>query len=428
MMRILDFIKAISDNKYNNLMITLYGDSENVISEQKKRYVKALESFKDIFPDRDDVKMYSASGRTEIGGNHTDHQHGVVLAGAVNLDVIAVVSFHSDNVVRVKSEGYEPFEATLDNLAANPNDSGTASIIKGVIAKYSEKGVKVGGFDMYCTSDVISGGGISSSASFETLICTIIDSYYNENKSHAFEIAQIGWYAENVYFGKKCGLLDQTVAAFGGLVSIDFKDNKNPKIEKLNFSFRDYGYYLCITDTKSSHENLTEDYDSIGDEMKQVASYFGAAVLNDVDEDKFYENITALRKSCPDRAILRAIHFFDETRRAKQEAEALKAKDIELFLKLVNESGESSCSLLQNLYSCKNPLNQEIPLAITLSKKILKNSGAVRVHGGGFAGTIQAFVPETLVDKYTDAMDKLFGKGSCLKLNIRPLGGVEIKK
>ena len=428
MMRILDFIKAISDNEYNNLMITLYGDSENVISEQKKRYVKALESFKDIFPNRDDVKMYSASGRTEIGGNHTDHQHGVVLAGAVNLDVIAVVSFHSDNVVRVKSEGYEPFEATLDNLAANPNDSGTASIIKGVIAKYSEKGVKVGGFDMYCTSDVISGGGISSSASFETLICTIIDSYYNENKSHAFEIAQIGWYAENVYFGKKCGLLDQTVAAFGGLVSIDFKDNKNPKIEKLNFSFRDYGYYLCITDTKSSHENLTEDYDSIGDEMKQVASYFGAAVLNDVDEDKFYENITALRKCCPDRAILRAIHFFDETRRAKQEAEALKAKDIELFLKLVNESGESSCSLLQNLYSCKNPLNQEIPLAITLSKKILKNSGAVRVHGGGFAGTIQAFVPETLVDKYTDAMDKLFGKESCLKLNIRPLGGVEIKK
>ena len=428
MMRILDFIKAISDNEYNDLMITLYGDSENVISEQKKRYVKALENFKDIFPNRDDVKMYSASGRTEIGGNHTDHQHGVVLAGAVNLDVIAVVSFHSDNVVRVKSEGYEPFEATLDNLAANPNDSGTASIIKGVIAKYSEKGVKVGGFDMYCTSDVISGGGISSSASFETLICTIIDSYYNENKSHAFEIAQIGWYAENVYFGKKCGLLDQTVAAFGGLVSIDFKDNKNPKIEKLNFSFRDYGYYLCITDTKSSHENLTEDYDSIGDEMKQVASYFGAAVLNDVDEDKFYENITALRKSCPDRAILRAIHFFDETRRAKQEAEALKAKDIELFLKLVNESGESSGCLLQNLYSCKNPLNQEIPLAITLSKKILNNSGAVRVHGGGFAGTIQAFVPETLVDKYTDAMDKLFGKGSCLKLNIRPLGGVEIKK
>lgn len=223
MMKILDFIKAILDNEYNDLMITLYGDSENVISEQKKRYVKALESFKDIFPDRDDVKMYSASGRTEIGGNHTDRQHGVVLAGAVNLDVIAVVSFHSDNVVRVKSEGYEPFEATLDNLAANPNDSGTASIIKGGIAKYSEKGVKVGGFDMYCTSDVISGGGISSFASFETLICTIIDSYYNENKSHAFEIAQIGRYAENVYFGKKCGLLDQTVAAFGGLVSIDFK-------------------------------------------------------------------------------------------------------------------------------------------------------------------------------------------------------------
>ena len=426
-MKISDFIQNISQNQYNDLFSTLYGKNDEVISNQKERYIKALESFRLFFPDRDDVKMYSASGRTEIGGNHTDHQHGVVLAGAVNLDVIAVVSFHSDNIVRVKSEGYEPFEASLDDLSVNPDDSGTASIIKGVIAKYAEKGIKVEGFDMYCTSDVISGGGISSSASFETLICTIINNQYNECKSEAFEIAQIGWFAENVYFGKKCGLLDQTVAAFGGLVSIDFKDNKNPVIEKINFSFRDFGYYLCITDTKSSHANLTDDYDSITDEMKQVASCFGAEVLNDVDENLFYENIPSLRKTCPDRAILRAIHFFDETKRAKQEADALKAKDIHQFLKLVNESGDSSCALLQNLYSCKNPLNQEIPLAIALSKKILKDSGAVRVHGGGFAGTIQAFVPENLVNEYTKAMEKLFGKDSCLKLNVRPVGGVEIK-
>ena len=426
-MKISDFIQNISQNQYNDLFSTLYGKNDEVISNQKERYIIALESFRLFFPDRDDVKMYSASGRTEIGGNHTDHQHGVVLAGAVNLDVIAVVSFHSDNIVKVKSEGYEPFEASLDDLSVNPDDSGTASIIKGVIAKYAEKGIKVEGFDMYCTSDVISGGGISSSASFETLICTIINNQYNECKSEAFEIAQIGWFAENVYFGKKCGLLDQTVAAFGGLVSIDFKDNKNPVIEKINFSFRDFGYYLCITDTKSSHANLTDDYDSITDEMKQVASCFGAEVLNDVDENLFYENIPSLRKTCPDRAILRAIHFFDETKRAKQEADALKAKDIHQFLKLVNESGDSSCALLQNLYSCKNPLNQEIPLAIALSKKILKDSGAVRVHGGGFAGTIQAFVPENLVNEYTKSMDKLFGKDSCLKLNVRPVGGVEIK-
>ena len=426
-MKISDFIQNISQNQHNDLFSTLYGKNDEVISNQKERYIKALESFRLFFPDRDDVKMYSASGRTEIGGNHTDHQHGVVLAGAVSLDVIAVVSFHFDNIVRVKSEGYEPFEASLDDLSVNPDDSGTASIIKGVIAKYAEKGIKVEGFDMYCTSDVISGGGISSSASFETLICTIINNQYNECKSEAFEIAQIGWFAENVYFGKKCGLLDQTVAAFGGLVSIDFKDNKNPVIEKINFSFRDFGYYLCITDTKSSHANLTDDYDSITDEMKQVASCFGAEVLNDVDENLFYENIPSLRKTCPDRAILRAIHFFDETKRAKQEADALKAKDIHQFLKLVNESGDSSCALLQNLYSCKNPLNQEIPLAIALSKKILKDSGAVRVHGGGFAGTIQAFVPENLVNEYTKSMDKLFGKDSCLKLNVRPVGGVEIK-
>ena len=426
-MKISEFLQNISENQYHDLFLTLYGKNEEVISNQKERYIKALESFRLFFPGRDDVKMYSASGRTEIGGNHTDHQHGVVLAGAVNLDVIAVVSFHSDKIVRVKSEGYEPFESSLDDLSVNPDDSGTASIIKGVIAKYAEKGIEVEGFDMYCTSDVISGGGISSSASFETLICTIINNQYNECKSEAFEIAQIGWFAENVYFGKKCGLLDQTVAAFGGLVSIDFKDNKNPVIEKIDFSFRDYGYYLCITDTKSSHENLTDDYDSITDEMKQVASCFGAEVLNDVDENLFYENIPSLRKTCPDRAILRAIHFFDETKRAKQEADALKAKDINRFLKLVNESGDSSCALLQNLYSCKNPLNQEIPLAIALSKKILKDSGAVRVHGGGFAGTIQAFVPENLVDEYTKAMEKLFGKDSCLKLNVRPIGGVEIK-
>lgn len=427
-MKINDFIQNISNNQYNELLATLYGESDKIISEQKERYIKALDSFHSFFPSRDNVKMYSASGRTEIGGNHTDHQHGVVLAGAVNLDVIAVVSFHTDNVVRVKSEGYEAFESSLDDLNVNPEDSGTASIIKGVIAKYAEKGIQVEGFDMYCTSNVISGGGISSSASFETLICTIINNQYNENKSPAFEIAQIGWFAENVYFGKKCGLLDQTVAAFGGLVSIDFKDNKNPEIEKIDFSFRDYGYYLCITDTKSSHENLTDDYDSITDEMKQVASCFGAEVLNDVDENKFYESIPTLRATCPDRAVLRAIHFFDETRRAKQESDALKDKDIKRFLKLVNESGESSCALLQNLYSCKNPLNQEIPLAIAISKKILKDSGAVRVHGGGFAGTIQAFVPENLVDKYTKAMEKLFGKDSCLNLNIRPVGGVEIKK
>ena len=427
-MKISEFIQNISGNKYNELLSTLYGENDKIISKQKERYINALKSFSSFFPNRDDVKMYSASGRTEIGGNHTDHQHGVVLAGAVNLDVIAVVSFHSDNIVRVKSEGYEPFESSLDDLSVNPDDSGTTSIIKGVIAKYAEKGIKTEGFDMYCTSDVISGGGISSSASFETLICTIINSHYNESKSQAFEIAQIGWFAENVYFGKKCGLLDQTVSAFGGLVSIDFSDSDNPIIEKINFDFNKYGYSLCITDTKSSHENLTDDYDAITDEMRSVANFFNCNVLNDVNVDEFYSSIPKLRKICPDRAILRAIHFFDETKRAKLEAEALKSNDIEKFLSLVNESGNSSCELLQNLYSNKNPLNQEIPLAIAMSKKILKGKGAVRVHGGGFAGTIQAFVPNELVKQYKTSIEEIFGKDTCLELNIRPLGGVEIKK
>lgn len=426
-MKINDFKERLSSNQFNNLFTALYGNSSDTLLKQKKRYINALESFNFIYPDRDDVKMYSASGRTEIGGNHTDHQRGVVLAGAVNLDAIAVVSFNNDNVVKVKSEGYDAFEISLNNLDKSPQDCGTAAIIKGIIYKYKEKGVAVTGFDMYCTSDVIGGGGVSSSAAFETLVCTIIDCQFNNNSSHPFEIAQTGHFAENVYFGKKCGLLDQTVTSFGGLVSIDFKDSKNPEIEKIDFDFNDYGYTLCITDTKSSHENLTDDYEAIGNEMKMVAKCFGAEELVDVDENAFYENIPKLRETCPDRAILRAMHFFGETKRAKEEAIALKNKDINLFLKLVNESGESSASLLQNLYSSKTPLNQEIPLAIALSKKVLNGSGAVRVHGGGFAGTIQAFVPKNLVEKYVNSMEKIYGTDSCHKLCIRPVGGIEIK-
>lgn len=426
-MNINEFKQKIADHPFQALLEKLYGNGADTIAYQKDRYQKALDAFHALFPDRIDVEMFSASGRTEIGGNHTDHQHGAILAGAVNLDVIAVVSFHNERIVRVHSEGYKPFEISLDRLQPETEDSGTALIIKGIISKYAEKGVSVDGFDMYCTSDVINGGGISSSASFETLIGTIINNQYNEGKTEPFEIAQIGWFAENVFFGKKCGLLDQTVSAFGGLVSIDLKDSENPVIEKMNFDFGKCGYSLCITDTKSSHENLTDDYVAIADEMKQVANFFHCDVLNDVDRAKFYENIPELRKTCSDRAILRAIHFFEETERAKQEAEALKNQDIERFLALANASGNSSCELLQNLYSTKQPLNQEIPLAIAMSKKILNGRGAVRVHGGGFAGTILAFVPHDLVEEYKNTMDNIFGKDACLELRIRPVGGIKIE-
>lgn len=424
-MKISDFIEKISNDNFKEIFTELYGDAD--YNQQKTRYTNALTVFGAIYPERTDVNVYSAPGRTEIGGNHTDHQHGAILAGAVNLDTIAIVSFHNDSVVRVHSEGYTPFEIDLCNLSPEKSDSGTALIIKGVISKYKETDVNIGGFDMYCTSDVLSGGGISSSASFEILICTIINEFYNGGKSSAFEMAQTGWFAENKFFGKKCGLLDQTVASFGGLVSIDFCDSDNPVVEKIDFDFEKYGYALCITDTKSNHENLTHEYDAIGDEMRNVASFFNCNVLNEVNVDDFYENIPQLRKLYGDRAILRSMHYFNETKRAKDEATALKNGDISTFLKLVNESGESSANLLQNLYSCKTPANQEIPLAIALSKKVLKSDGAVRVHGGGFAGTIQAFVPDKLLDEYIETIEKTFGKGSCMRLRIRPYGGVEIR-
>ena len=426
-MNVQSVLSNLNRGVYKEAFSRLYGNSDKALEYQTKRYIKAVDSFSEIFPTRNDINLYSAPGRTEIGGNHTDHQQGSVLAGAVNLDAIAIVSFHNDGCIRLKSEGFEQITIDLSDTGVHQGELGTSAIVRGIAARFKEKGIEIGGFDAYCTSDVICGGGISSSAAFEMLVCTVIDEHYNKEKSNALEMARIGWFAETTYFGKKCGLLDQTVSAFGGLVGIDFSDVANPIIEKIDYDFSKSGYTLCITDTKSSHEDLTDDYVAIREEREAIAGFFGERVLSRVDEDKFYESIPKLREVITDRAVMRAAHFFAETKRAKMEASALKNGYFEKFLELVNESGESSASLLQNLYSVKHPTKQDLPLAIMISKKVLKGRGAVRVHGGGFAGTIQAFVPNDLVSEYVYEMEKIFGKDTCHRLTIRPVGGTEVR-
>lgn len=406
----------------------LYGESQTILLYQRKRYLDAIESFTKLFPGRDEIHIYSAPGRTEIGGNHTDHQHGCVLAAAVNLDVIAVVSFHNDGVIRLKSKGYPQDNVELSDLYIHSQETGkSASIIRGIAAKFAEAGVEIGGFDAYTTSDVLSGSGLSSSAAFEVLVGTLIDQYYNNGDVGAVEIAKIGKYAENVYFGKDSGLMDQTVSAVGGFVCIDFLDTSNPKVENHSFDFEKAGFCLCITDTKGSHSDLTEDYVSVPIEMRRVAKWFGKEYLRQVDEKAFFDAIPELRKSCTDREIMRAAHFFGENRRAVSEAAALTDGDMARFFKLVRESGDSSANLLQNLYSCKKPTEQALPLAIMISKRFLGEEGATRVHGGGFAGTIQAFVPAEKANAYVQEMNRIFGKDSCYILRIRPVGSVEIK-
>ncbi len=404
----------------------LYGCDEETLNIQKKRYINTVRKFGEIYPTRKDIRIFSASGRTEIGGNHTDHQNGCILAATVSLDIIAVVALHEEGVIRVSSEGYRQFEVDLSNLELAEKRNTSKSIVQGIAARFIEKGFAVGGMDIYCVSDVPNGSGISSSAAFETVIGTVIDMCWNNNRAGAEEIAKIGQYAENVYFGKKCGLMDQLVSSVGGIVAVDFRDVNMPVIKNFNYNFEKNGYSICITDTRSTHVNFTDDYDSVRNEMEQVAVCFGEKNLRNISVDDIMKSMPKLRKTCSDRAILRSIHFVEDNQRAQDEAKALINGDIDLFLKLVNESGESSANHLQNLYSVSSPLYQEIPLAIAASKKILGGKGAVRVHGGGFGGTIQAFVPNELTAKYITKMNKVFGNNACQKMRVRPVGGIEI--
>ena len=426
-MKAKELINKLNNSGFKDELSVLYGADSNVLYVQRQRYIRAIERFTGSFPDREDVHIFSAPGRSEIGGNHTDHQHGCALGAAVNLDAVAVVAFHDEGVIRFESEGHGVCEVELSDLAVHEEEKGTSTaIIRGICARFNEMGVKIGGFDAYAVSDVLSGSGLSSSAAFETLVGTIIDERYNDGRAGEIEIAKIGQFAENVYFGKGSGLLDQMVCSVGGFVFLDFRDTGNPIVEKHSFDFAAAGYSLCITDTKGSHSDLTDDYVAVPGEMKSVAACFGKEVLREVDEKEFFAAIPALREKCSDRAILRAMHFFKENDRAVAEADALDRGDTERFFALYRQSADSSANLLQNLYSTKKPLEQAIPLALAVSRMILGENANARVHGGGFAGTIQAFVPLDKTEAYREKMDALFGAGSCYVLRIRPVGGVKL--
>ncbi|MBO7474168.1 MAG: galactokinase [Ruminococcus sp.] len=427
-MNLSEYINGISSGSFDEQFCKLYGSSEKAVLRARARYLSAAEGFSRFYPESGDIRVFSAPGRTEIGGNHTDHQHGCVLAAAVSLDIIAVVYYHAQGVIRVKSKGYEPVEIKLGNFEIIEEEKGTtAALIRGIAAGFAEKGVDTGGFDAYIISDVLSGSGLSSSAAFEVLVGTVINEGFNGGGMSATDIAAIGQYAENVYFGKASGLMDQLVSASGGFVAVDFANTASPDIRNVNFDFDRSGYSICITDTRGSHDKLSDEYSTVFSEMKHVAEALGCEFLREADEEEFFRRLPELRRICYDRELLRAAHFFGENRRAVEEAEALDDGDTERFFGLVNESGTSSAELLQNLYSCAEYKEQQIPLAIMLSKRFLGGNGAVRVHGGGFAGTIQAFVPGYLTTDYAAEMERVFGAGSCYILTVRPVGGYELK-
>ena len=373
-------------------------------------------------------RYFSAPGRTEVSGNHTDHQRGRVLAGAVNLDTVAAVRANGTNVIRVQSKGYPLCQVRLDALEPVADEiNSTPALIRGVAARFAQLGCKVEGFDAYCESTVLPGSGLSSSAAFEVLIGTIINHLFFGGRVSQPEIAQIGQYAENVFFGKPCGLMDQTASAVGGLVTIDFADKERPDIRPVHFDFSTTGHALCIIDSRADHADLTDEYAAIPGELKELCGFFGKEVITQIPEEEFYAAIPALREKYPDRAIMRAIHEYNENRRVPQQVACLEKGDFDGFLRLAKESGYSSWMYLQNVVPAGYVKQQAMAVALGLCEHYLQGRGAYRVHGGGFAGTVQAFVPFDLLESFRAGIDAALGEGACHVLSIRPQGGVEME-
>ncbi len=422
--------KALAGGEYSRKLAYIYACAEDETQKYADRYLEVIGEFEKVFGAHDDIELFSAPGRTEIGGNHTDHQHGCVLAASVNLDVIAAAAPNGTNQVRIQSRNYKMDVIDLDDLEIHPEQFDKAiALIRGLLRCFRDMGYEIKGFDAYTISNVLKGSGMSSSAAFEVLVGTVINGLFCNNEVDAVQIAKMSQYAENVYFDKPSGLMDQMASSVGSIVEIDFKSTEEPIVKKVDFDFKTSGYALCIIDSGADHADLTNEYASVPEEMKSVAAFFGKEYLREVDRDEFMANIPAIRKAVGnDRAVLRAYHFFRDNEIAQKEAEAVKSGDFEGFLKLIRRSGQSSFMYLQNVYAASMPNRQAVSLTLALCDEILGERGAYRVHGGGFAGTVQAFVPYDMLDDFKSRIDAVLGKGRCMVLSIRPVGGVQITK
>lgn len=425
-MKPFELIEKIESGGADGLLKRVYV-TDSAVESQKPRYIKTINKFVELFGNDRDVIVLSAPGRTEICGNHTDHNNGKVLAASINLDAIAVAAKNDGGVIHEKSEGHSLNTVDLSTLEPDPAFYGkSASMIKGLAAKLKKEGYVIGGFDACTTSDVMGGSGLSSSAAFEVLIGSVISHLYNDGRIDSVTIAKAAQYSENVFFGKPSGLLDQMASAVGSFVTIDFKSTKDPVIKKVNFDFEKSGHALCIVDTHGNHSDLTDDYAAVRSEMEDVAKAMGKSVLREIDYTDFVKAVPELVNQVNDRAIIRAFHFFNENIRVDDAVKALEENDFDGFKDRITKSGYSSFLYNQNVYTPKYPTEQKLSLALCLSQQLLEGKGAWRVHGGGFAGTIQAFVPVDMLDEYAREMNAVFGEGSCYVLRIRPVGETRV--
>ena len=421
--------KQMSDGVYDAWLGKVYCKDVAELAPVKARICRLIDAYKETFAAGEDeeISVFSAPGRTELAGNHTDHQRGKVLTGSVDLDAVAVVGVNESREVNIFSEGYAMTSVSLDALDyVKEEENTTVALIKGVLARIESMGYTLSGFNAYLASDVPAGSGLSSSACFEVLVGEIVNGCFCKEEIPMAKIAQIGQYAENVYFGKPSGLMDQMGCAIGGMISIDFKDKENPNFHQVQFDFADSGYALCIVDTGADHADLTPDYAAIPIEMKQVAAEYGKEVLSEVEEEQFAADIQKLRAKLGDRAVLRAYHYYEDCKRTDKMVAALEKNDFASYLSLVNETGNSSFTYLQNISTYRDVNEQPVAVALVMADILLDGEGAKRIHGGGFAGTIQVYVKAGKANAFKDKMDAYLGEGACHITKIRPVGGCKL--